>query len=44
LTQRKSGQDHFNSRESGNVTRMKRSDIATTKTLSKTIKMLTPYN
>jgi ribosomal protein L35 len=44
LTQRKSGQDHFNSRESGNVTRMKRSDIATTKTLTKTIKMLTPYN
>jgi ribosomal protein L35 len=44
LTQRKQGQDHFNSRESGNVTRLKRSDISTTKTLTKTIKMLTPYN
>lgn len=44
LTQRKAGQDHFNSRESGNITRNKRLDIKTTKTLTKTIKMLTPYN
>ncbi len=44
LTQRKGGQDHFNSRESGNTTRKKRLDISTTKTLEKTIKMLTPYN
>lgn len=44
LTQRKAGQDHFNSRESGSVTRLKRSDISTTKTLEKTIKLLTPYN
>jgi large subunit ribosomal protein L35 len=44
LKQRKSGQDHFNSRESGNTTRSKRLDISTTKTLEKTIKMLTPYN
>lgn len=44
LKQRKSGQDHFNSRESGNTTRHKRLDITTTKTLTKTIKMLTPYN
>ena len=44
LKQRKSGQDHFNSRESGNTTRQKRLDITTTKTLEKTIKMLTPYN
>ncbi len=44
LTQRKAGQDHFNARESGNTTRQKRLDIATTKTLEKTIKSLTPYN
>jgi ribosomal protein L35 len=44
LIQRKAGQDHFNSRETGNTTRHKRLDISTTKTLAKTIKMLTPYN
>lgn len=44
LIQRKAGQDHFNSRESGNTTRHKRLDISTTSTLAKTIKMLTPYN
>lgn len=43
LQKRKAGQDHFNSRESGNTTRKKRLDIAVTKTLSKTIKVLTPY-
>ncbi len=44
LQKRKAGQDHFNSRESGNTTRKKRLDISVTKTLSKTIKVLTPYN
>jgi large subunit ribosomal protein L35 len=44
LTQRKAGQDHFNSRETGNVGRQKRLDISTTKTLTRTIKALTPYN
>ena len=44
LTQRKAGQDHYNSRESGNTTRQKRLDISTTKTLDRTIKQLTPYN
>lgn len=44
LVQRKSGQDHFNARNTGNETRHKRLDISTTKTLAKTIKMLTPYN
>jgi len=43
LVQRKAGQDHFNSRESGKTTRMKRRDISTTKTLEKTIKILSPY-
>lgn len=44
LKKRKAGQDHFNSRESGNVVRKKRRDIAADQTLSKTIKTLTPYN
>jgi large subunit ribosomal protein L35 len=44
LTQRKSGQNHFNARNTGNETRAKRRDIATTTTLDKTIKQLTPYN
>jgi len=44
LKQRKAGQDHFNSKESGNITRMKRKDIDTTKTFSKTIRDLAPYN
>ena len=44
LKQRKAGQDHFNSRESGKTIRKKRMDISTTRTLEKTIKMLTPHN
>ena len=44
LKKRKAGQDHFNSRESGNTTRKKRLDINASKTLEKTIKVLTPYN
>ena len=44
LKQRKGGQDHFNSRETGKTKRTKRLDITATKTLVKTIKTLTPYN
>lgn len=44
LQKRKAGQDHFNARESGNTTRMKRRDIAAPTTLEKTIKAVTPYN
>ena len=44
LTQRKAGQDHFNARETGNTTRQKRLDVSTHKTLTRTIKALTPYN
>jgi large subunit ribosomal protein L35 len=44
IKQRKSGQDHFNARESGNAGRKKKRDINTTKTLQKTIKQLMPYN
>ena len=44
LKKRKAGQGHFNARESGNTTRMKRKDISASKTLEKTIKAVTPYN
>jgi large subunit ribosomal protein L35 len=44
ITKRKAGQDHFNSRESGNVTRNKRTDIGFAKTLTKTVKSLMPYS
>ncbi len=44
IIKRKAGQDHFNSRESGNTTRKKRRDIEADKNLSKTIKKLTPYS
>lgn len=37
------GQDHFNSREPGKVTRNKRKDIDMAKSHSKTIKKLLPY-
>lgn len=42
LKHRKAGQDHFNARESGKVTRTKRRDVDGTKTLEKTIKSLLP--
>ncbi|MEK7607084.1 MAG: 50S ribosomal protein L35 [Patescibacteria group bacterium] len=41
---RKAGQDHFNSRESGNTTRTKRIDTATTVTNAKTLRKAIPYN
>jgi large subunit ribosomal protein L35 len=44
LKRRKAGQDHFNAKESGKVTRLKRRDIGTDKTNTKTIKILMPYN
>ena len=44
LKQRRAGQDHFNSRDSGNATRRKRLDVSTPKTLERTIKRLTPYD
>ncbi len=43
VKKRKAGQDHFNSRESGNTTRKKRRDIDADKRLTKTIKTLNPY-
>ncbi len=44
ILKRKSGQDHFNSRERGKTTRQKKRDQEMTKTLTKTIKQLTPYS
>ncbi|MFZ6036365.1 MAG: large ribosomal subunit protein bL35 [Patescibacteria group bacterium] len=44
LLRRRAGQDHFNSRESGTVTRSKRRDASIAETAAaKTIKILTPY-
>ncbi len=40
LLKRKGGQDHFNSRESGNTTRSKRSDQTVAKVFTKTVKTL----
>jgi len=40
VTQRKAGQDHYNARESGNTKRNKRKDIATSSTITKTIRTL----
>ena len=43
IKHRKGGQDHFNSRESGNTTRKKRRDVTISKTLEKTVKRLSSY-
>jgi len=40
LLKRKGGQDHFNSRESGKVTRNKRRDLSVAKVYTRTIKSL----
>jgi len=40
LLKRKGGQDHFNSRESGKVTRNKRRDLSVSKVYTRTIKSL----
>lgn len=44
ILKRKAGQDHFNSRESGNVIRSKRVDLSISKTEHRVIKQLMPYN
>lgn len=43
MIKRKAGQDHFNSRESGKVTRNKRTDIAFPKSVRKGVQVLLPY-
>ncbi len=44
IKQRRGGQDHFNAKDSGKVTRRKRLDKDTPKDIVKTIKKLTPYS
>ncbi|MFO0764672.1 MAG: bL35 family ribosomal protein [Patescibacteria group bacterium] len=44
LLKRKGGQGHFNSRESGTVTRNKRRDLDVAKQYVRTMKTLTPHN
>jgi len=44
LIQRTGGQDHFNSRETGKVTRNKRSDHKVAKANEKNIRKLLPYS
>ncbi|OGL65954.1 hypothetical protein A3B21_02175 [Candidatus Uhrbacteria bacterium RIFCSPLOWO2_01_FULL_47_24] len=41
---RKGGQDHFNARESGNVTRTKRRDITFSEHHAPNVKKLMPWN
>lgn len=43
LIKRKAGQGHFNSRESGNTTRNKRSDLDIAKQYVKNIRSLMPH-
>lgn len=44
IMKRKAGQAHFNSRESGNTTRNKRTDVKVTKTIVRALKTLMPYS
>lgn len=43
LLKRKNGQDHFNSRESGKVTRNKRRDLSVSESYKKNILSLMPH-
>lgn len=42
ITKRACGQDHFNARESGKVTRNKRSDVTTSQSLRKVMQINLP--
>ena len=44
IKRRKAGQDHFNARESGTITRRKRRDVNAHKSHAKTIRKLIPYS
>jgi large subunit ribosomal protein L35 len=44
IKQRKGGQNHFNSKETGKTTRQKRKDKDLYKGLVNTVKKLTPYS
>jgi large subunit ribosomal protein L35 len=44
MLKRKGGQDHFNSRESGKVTRNKRRDLSVSGSYVRNIKQLMPHS
>lgn len=44
MIKRRAGQDHFNSKDSGDVTRRKRRDVVVDQTQDKNIKTFIPYN
>ena len=44
VIKKRAGRDHFNARESGNVTRAKRRPVRQAKTEHRTIKTLLPYH
>lgn len=44
VMKRKAGQDHFNSRESGNTTRNKRTDVSFGTSIRRALKAMLPYN
>lgn len=44
ILRRQAGQDHFNARESGVVTKRKRRDVSAHFTSLRTIRNLTPYH
>lgn len=44
VMKRKAGQGHFNSRESGNTTRNKRTDVAFAANIRRALKAMLPYN
>ncbi|RJO59023.1 50S ribosomal protein L35 [Candidatus Parcubacteria bacterium] len=44
ILRRRAGQDHFNARESGKITRNKRRDVLAHETNLKAIRKLTPYS
>lgn len=44
MIQRKAGQNHFNARESGNITRNKRRDVSLSESFRERIKQAIPHN
>ncbi len=44
IIKKKAGQDHFNARESGNITKAKRRSVNVSKSISKQLKSLMPYS
>jgi large subunit ribosomal protein L35 len=44
IMRKKAGQDHFNARESGRVTKRKRRHVSAHATTTRTIKILTQHN